>query len=433
MKTKFYLRKGTQKQSINFEFRNGVKTKFRASTGFVLRNEKEWDSAKQRIKIPSSTPNASLINAKLSELNSQIDKLFYEFGNGAVTLDNISCAFDTVFGTSKATSNSKNTYFLEDSMVSETNNDFIAYYNWVLDFYSKNSSPFGKKILTSGTIKTMKNSLSLLNRYVEYKKLKTLYFDDIKRSFYYDFLSYLNGKNYSLNYIGTIIQKIKTVMSYAYEDNRHSNLEYKKKYFAKLSEEINHPFLHKDELEVIDKLEIKIPELEITRDIFLIACNTGLRISDLLYFLKNPKILQNKNFQFIEVEQMKTGNIVIIPINIIIRKITEKYNGFFPPYQSSHIVNENLKSICKMAKIDDLHEFKRTEGGVKKTHSIPKYKLISSHTGRRSFCTNTYIDGMSAQDIMAISGHCSEKQLKTYIKVDKLDNATRIADNPFFK
>ena len=25
MKTKFYLRKGTQKQSINFEFRNGVK------------------------------------------------------------------------------------------------------------------------------------------------------------------------------------------------------------------------------------------------------------------------------------------------------------------------------------------------------------------------------------------------------------------------
>lgn len=419
--------------SINFEFRNGVKTKFRASTGFFLRNEKEWDCVKQKIKLPSSTPNASHINAKLSELNSSIDKLFYEFGNGAVTLDKISFAFDTVFGTSKSTSNVKNTYFLDDNMVCETNNDFLAYYDWVLDFYSKNSSPFGKKALSSGTIKTMKNSLSVLNKYVESKNLRTLYFDDIKRSFYYDFLSYLNGKNYSLNYVGTIIQKIKTVMSYAYEDDRHSNLEFKKKYFAKLREDINHPFLQKEELEVIQKLEIKIPELKVTRDIFLIACNTGLRISDLLCFLKHPKILQNKNFQFIEVEQMKTGNIVIIPMNVNIRKITEKYDGSFPPYQNSHDVNENLKSICKMAKIDNLHEFKRTEGGVKKTYSIPKYKLISSHTGRRSFCTNTYIEGMSAQDIMAISGHCSEKQLKTYIKVDKLDNATRIADNPFFK
>ena len=37
------------------------------------------------------------------------------------------------------------------------------------------------------------------------------------------------------------------------------------------------------------------------------------------------------------------------------------------------------------------------------------------------------------QDIMAISGHKTEKVFYNYIKVDVLDNATRIADNPFFQ
>jgi hypothetical protein len=40
---------------------------------------------------------------------------------------------------------------------------------------------------------------------------------------------------------------------------------------------------------------------------------------------------------------------------------------------------------------------------------------------------------MAVQDIMAISGHKTEKVFYNYIKVDVFDNATRIADNPFFK
>ena len=61
MKTKFYLRKGTQNSTIYFEFRNGEKTKFRASTGFILRNEKEWDSVKQKIKLQTVHPSVLLV------------------------------------------------------------------------------------------------------------------------------------------------------------------------------------------------------------------------------------------------------------------------------------------------------------------------------------------------------------------------------------
>ena len=433
MKTKFYLRKGTQKMSINFEFRDGVKTKFRASTGFIIRNEKEWDSVKQKIKLPSSIPNAALINAKLSELNNGLDKLFYEIGNGVVTLDNISSAFDTVFGTTKTTAKNKNTCFLEDEVQCGNNSDFLAYYDWFLGFYSHNNSPYTKKPLTSGTLRTLKNSLTMMKNYIEVKKLKTLYFDDINRQFYNDFVMFLNKNKYSKNYIGTIIQKIKTVMGYAYEEGKHTNLEYKKNYFAKMTEVVNYPYLDLTELKQIEQLEIHQEEMSFSRDIFLIGCNTGLRIGDLLSFIKNPKLIKNGERDFIQIKQGKTDNPVVIPINSTIVNIMAKYNGGFPPYLHQNIINQNLKLVCKRAKIDTPYEYSRTEGGKSVTHSNPKFKFISTHTARRSFCTNAYYSGMQVQDIMAISGHKTEKVFYNYIKVDVLDNAARIADNHFFK
>lgn len=433
MKTKFYLRKGTQKMSINFEYRDGIKTKFRASTGFIIRSEKEWDTVKQKIKLPSSIPNASLINTKLSELNSQIDKLLYDCSGSAVSLDKISSVFDVVFGTTKTTSKNKNTCFLVDEVQSGNNSDFLQYYDWFLDFYSKNNSPYTKKILTSGTLRTLKNSLTMIKNYIEGKKLKTLYFDDINRQFYNDFVMFLNKKKYSKNYIGTIIQKIKTVMGYAYEEGKHNNLEYKKNYFAKMTEVVNHPYLDLTELGQIEQLEINQEEMSVSRDIFLIGCNTGLRIGDLLSFIKNPKLIKNGERDFIQIKQSKTANPVVIPINKTIVKVMVKYDGKFPPYLHQNIINHNLKLICKRAKINTPYEYSRTEGGISITHSNPKYKFISTHTARRSFCTNAYYLGIPVQDIMAISGHKTEKVFYNYIKVDVLDNATRIADNPFFK
>jgi Phage integrase family len=60
------------------------------------------------------------------------------------------------------------------------------------------------------------------------------------------------------------------------------------------------------------------------------------------------------------------------------------------------------------------------------------YKLVASHSARRSFCINAYKSGMPSQDIMAISGHKSEKVFLNYVKVEKTENAKRIAKHSFF-
>jgi integrase len=55
------------------------------------------------------------------------------------------------------------------------------------------------------------------------------------------------------------------------------------------------------------------------------------------------------------------------------------------------------------------------------------YSLISSHTARRSFATNYYLQGFPRLDLMKITGHKTEKSFLKYIRVSKLDTAMRLS------
>lgn len=434
MKTKFHLRKSSKKSIINFEFRNGTNIKFRASTGFFINSEKDWDTVKQKMKFPSSTPNAILINAKLSEFDNIYGELLYQNKGQGIEIETVKSSFNKVFGR-KETSKTKfqNDLFKADFCDEVSNKDFIVYYNWFLEFYSKNNSPYSKRILTRGTLRTMKCTLSILQKYLKERNLKTLYFEDINRKFYNDLLNFLNDKNYTKNYIGTVIQKIKTVMGYAFDEEKHTNLEFKKSYFSKMTEVVNHPYLAMEELKSIENLILSDSEMDVARDIFLIGCYTGLRIGDLLNFIKNPNFIYENNKRFISLRQSKTSNIVYIPLRNEVSEIMKKYNDNLPNYLHQNNINAHLKSICKRAKIDELYQYSRTKGGKSIVIKNPKYKFISTHTARRSFCTNAYNQGMPIQDIMAISGHKTERVFLNYIKVDKLQNASRISQHEFFK
>jgi len=56
----------------------------------------------------------------------------------------------------------------------------------------------------------------------------------------------------------------------------------------------------------------------------------------------------------------------------------------------------------------------------------PKYAWVTSHTCRRSFCTNEFLDGTPITLVMAISGHKTEKAFRKYIKADALEKALMI-------
>ena len=91
-----------------------------------------------------------------------------------------------------------------------------------------------------------------------------------------------------------------------------------------------------------------------------------------------------------------------------------------------------LKIIAKKAKLKDEVKIERTVGGIKTTSTFKKHELITNHTARRSFCTNAYKADMSVIDIMAISGHTSEKVFYNYIKASPMERLEKISQHSFF-
>lgn len=424
MKIRFYLRKSTKNYSINFEFRssNG-NIRLRTSTGFIVQNSKQWDTKKERLKIPSSILGASDVNLKLSESIYKFNKSISNFEENSFSELMIQNLMNEAFG--KKTE--------KELQISSTKN-LIEYYEWFLDFYSKNNSPYTKKTLAVGTLTTYRSALTRLKLYIDDRKLKKFSFNDCNRDFYNDYVHFLTSKNYSMNYIGTMIQKLKTILGFAYDEGIHNNMEFKKNYFSKMNEQIDHVYLTVNELQRIKDLELKDTLLDNVRDIFLISCYTGLRISDTMNLLKktHQTIFIEDGIKYFHIKQIKTSNSVIIPLNKIINDILNKRDGTLPDYLHQNVINQHIKSICKKAKIIENHTLTRTEGGKEVEYNLPKYKLVASHTARRSFCTNAYKSGMPIQDIMAISGHKSERVFLNYVKVEKTENAKRIAKHAFF-
>ncbi|NRB50823.1 MAG: site-specific integrase [Saprospiraceae bacterium] len=58
---------------------------------------------------------------------------------------------------------------------------------------------------------------------------------------------------------------------------------------------------------------------------------------------------------------------------------------------------------------------------------VPKYEEVSSHICRRSFATNLYRMGYNLAQIMPMTGHATESQLRQYIGIDNEMNAEEIA------
>lgn len=425
MKTNFRLRKGKKVNTILLDFQFGREIRVRYSTNLKIKkgSEKFWDKSKGRIKIPNDITNYIFINDTLKSFENDIEKAIVALiKETRLTQLNCSKVIRKVLGISDGNEEANNNF----------SNVVLEFFDWFLKYYSDNNSPFTNKPLKKGTLKTYKNSKNYFEKYLNSRNIKKFHFEDIDRAFYDDFIKFGKKQGYTKNYIGTNIQKLKTVIGYAYENNVHNNKEYQKRYFAKLKEDINHPYLNEDELSDINKLNIDDELENDVRDIFLIGSYTGLRVGDLIEFLESPELVKENGKEYIHLKQNKTGGEVYIPLNKIIKDILKRRGGKFPPNIHPNIINKMIKVIARKAKIKDDFTLERTVSDKKSKETKPKYKFISAHTARRSFCTNAYNAGMPPHQIMVMSGHKSEKVFYNYIKASAKRKAIQAAKHQFF-
>ena len=187
-------------------------------------------------------------------------------------------------------------------------------------------------------------------------------------------------------------------------------------------EAIDTIYLNESELQQLKDTDLsKKPYLDRVRDWFLLLAWTGCRFSDLGKITK-----ADINDEYITFRQQKTNNRVKIPLHPVVIEILEKYKYNLPAEITNQRFNEYIKEAAKMAGINATETTTKTIGGKRTTEKFEKWQQISSHTGRRSFCTNMYRRGLPTLMIRSISGHETEKAFFTYIKVKQEEHAERM-------
>lgn len=131
-------------------------------------------------------------------------------------------------------------------------------------------------------------------------------------------------------------------------------------------------------------------------------------------------VIREKEITYIDIHQKKTGAKVSIPCKKELIAILEKYNYNLPHFEDQTI-NRHIKDIARVAGLTDLVTIETSKGGVRKKETVEKYKLVMSHTARRTGATLMYLAGIELFDIMKVTGHTTPEMLKRYIKADQLD------------
>lgn len=165
------------------------------------------------------------------------------------------------------------------------------------------------------------------------------------------------------------------------------------------------------------------PQLAKYRDIFIVGCLTGFRLSD----YSNLQFNEYRN-RMLHAIQKKTLTPVVVPLRIEVKDILiDKYGMKMP--KISHVkFNKYVKEVVRLAGTKDPVKMTHKKGTALVEEVRPKYAWVSSQTCRRSFCTNEYLAGTPVELIMAISGHKSEKSFRYYIKADGMKKAAMIKE-----
>lgn len=156
------------------------------------------------------------------------------------------------------------------------------------------------------------------------------------------------------------------------------------------------------------------------RDMFVLSCNLFQRHSDMV---RIEKSCFDRNI--FRITQQKTGNQAVVDINKYAvdakttYRILERYN-YEAPYKAT-IGNYNfyLHQLMKDIGLDDLVRIEERVDGKLVTENVPKWRLITSHTARRTAITVNVLRGHNIHGVKRCSGHTDLRIFDNYIR----DNA----------
>lgn len=282
----------------------------------------------------------------------------------------------------------------------------------------------GKKGVSQGTIRNYNTTISRIKRFEAAKKRRFRAIE-IDLKFHEQYLKFATESlGLALNSIGKDIRNIKTVCLSAKDKGISIHEQVLSRNFSAPSEKTSFTTLNVVELEKIKAFK-GTDYLQNARDWLLIGCWTGCRVGDLMNLKKPNIVTHHSGRKIIQYVQSKTGKLVNVPLHSDVLDIIERLDGFPRPISVAKF-NQYIKELCRKSGLTQTEYGTRQnpETHLKETGYFEKWQLIKSHTCRRSFATNHY-NLMSNKQIMAVTGHATEKMLLNYIgetEVEHIDD-----------
>ncbi len=284
--------------------------------------------------------------------------------------------------------------------------------------------------------RTIKGYVTVHNFIKEFEK-ETNYeirFETITLDFFEQLRDYsFEEKKIASNYFSKIIAIIKTFMTWSLERDYHINLDYKK--FKSSEHQVEVIYLTMEELLRLYNYKYDTKRLEHVKDVYCFGAFSGLRYSDIAQ-LRTSNVYDD----YLKLTIVKTKQIDHkIPLNKFSKEIIEKYRDtiYEPlPVISNQKFNKYLKECCELAEINTPTTITRYIGNKRIDKTVPKFQLITSHTARKTFVTNSLILGMKEMVVRNITGHKKEESFRRYVlvaesfKKQEMDNTwDKISEN----
>ena len=415
----FRVKTNNDWNTIYYRFKQSQIFDIECSTGLKIPN-KRWSTTKSEV-LPTKDFNSEKVNLDLKDLDRFIIGEYNNDLKASVTFN------------SKWLKEKINKFFNRETK-NESSDKLTFFTNYINSFIdeSKTKKTRNNTLIKPRTIQHYNTTLIKVKSFEEFKGIK-LKISDIDLKFHNSFIEYLEKQQkLNPNTIGGYVDDIKLMINNADKKGIEINKEAKLNEFYTPTNKTKDIYLKEEEINKIFNHKFDLDYLDNSRDWFIIGLRTGLRISD---FLK----LTNKNLVdgFIEKNTIKTDFPVIIPIHEQVQFILDKRNGKFPREISDQKFNDYIKKVCEEVGISEEVEGARMDEIItkkdgkkeiiyrKKTGMYKKHELVSSHICRRSFATNLYgkIDTLT---IMKITGHKTEAQFLSYIKITPKEYAEKL-------
>lgn len=325
--------------------------------------------------------------------------------------------------------------------------DFL--YSYIEDLETGRRTKKGRTVkVTPAYIKGLRIILNQIRNYQKEMHRK-IGLDDMTMETRNSLVGYWKERGLMPNAINSYMTDVRTVAKAAFEDKLTKCDGFRHSDFVPKKEEVDNIYLTPEQIQEMLELdlstkeavrerleELKIDEeekvlqlskcrithirtLEHVRDIFIVGCLTGQRVSDYSRICEDM-ITEINGTEFILLTQQKTDKKVYIPVDRRVRQILDKYDGKLP-HVCPNEMNKLIKTVGLL--LGWTHDCGFDGKRLNPKRGRRFCDMLLSHTARRSFATNAYKAGVPLSSIQAITGHSSEAQLRRYLKLDAEERA----------